>query len=392
VFVGFFGGTEKTDKHYISMAIEISLEQARYRRVAGSGLIAPFNDAEAAAGVLAGVQAQIVPAAGIALWNRVAGWTAADLDHWLYRDRRLVKLWGQRGTLHLYPSADWPLLYAAQSEQPTYWERKYLRNGGDPAAHQHLVDRVVGLLAGHETLGRSDLRRFGDLGLDAAHLSGWGGLFAVLVRRGLACHAEPNAGEARMAHRERWLPSLAWNPPDSETANIELARRYLRTYGPATVQDLAYWRGSTVAEARRWLAALEPELREVVVAGMPMWTIVDQLDRLNQPAPERDGWPVRLLGRFDPLLLGLRDKTWLLDARDYAQVWRPAGHIEATLLVGGRIAGVWRYDRQGKRLRIQVRPFKRLPAFVRRQVRRIAPELATHFGLDLVDLSWEAHA
>ena len=44
---------------------------------------------------------------------------------------------------------------------------------------------------------------------------------------------------------------------------------------------------------------------------------------------------MRLLGRFDPLLLAHRDKDWVVPAKYYNRVWRPAGHIEGVVLESG---------------------------------------------------------
>jgi hypothetical protein len=369
----------------------ITAAQARWFRLQQHGLLTPFADAPAAAAAISGVQAQIVPAAGIALANRVAGFQAADLERLIFTERRLIKTWGQRGTLHLYASAEWPLFYAAQADVRTYWERVAHQRGDDLTAHEQLVAQIAALLHANESLGRSDLRASG-LPLTDKHLSGWGGIFAVLVRRGLACHAAPRNGEARLAHRERWLPDLEWNPPASDAANVELARRYLAAYGPATLTDLAYWRGRTQAEVKRWVAALGPAVTEVLVDGVPMLALVDHLDALARPAPAADGWPVLLLGRFEPILLGHRNKADLIDAAYYDRVWRPAGHIEATLLVRGRIAGAWRYDWRGNGIVITVSPFRAPAQCVRRAVERRAAAVAAHFGAPLADLIWNQPA
>lgn len=371
------------------MSLQITADQARWLRLARQGLREPFADPVEAATAVVGVQAQIHPAAALALWNR-SGAAAAAVDRLLYNERALVKIWGQRGTLHLYASADWPLIYGAHSDLPTYWERKAARNGEPLDEHEALVAHVAALLRERESLGRSDLRALRDAGLalDDNHLSGWGGIFAVLVRRGMACLVA-REGEARLAHRERWLPALAWTPLDSEVAHVELARRYVRGYGLATVRDLAYWRGRSVAEARRWLAALAPELAEIRVDGALALVARADLEALAVKPPDLDGWPVRLLGRFDLLLLSTKEKDWLIDQRDYGRVWRPAGHIEATLLVAGRIAGVWRYDWQRGGLRLTVRPFAPPAAFVRAAVEQEAPRLAAHFGVPLAELTWE---
>ncbi len=365
----------------------MTAEQLRWHRLGRSGLRTPFAGVEEACRALVGVQSQILPAAGIAIWNRTPRLSAADLTRKLYVERTLLKLWGQRGTLHLYPSGEWPMIYAAQADLRTYWERQAARLGSSLEEHEALVSAVAAMLRERESLGRSDLRASG-LPLDDLHLSGWGGIFAVLVRRGLACHAEPVNGEARVAHRERWLPGLVWAPPTPEQANIELARRYIAAYGPATVQDLAYWRGRSMGDVRRWVRALGDELTTVVVDGVPMLALRAALPDPADLPPARDGWPVRLLGRFDPLLLGMREKSWLLDMAHYNRVWRPAGHIEATVLVAGRIAGTWRYDWRGGGVAISVEPFKPLPRYVQQAVERQAEGVARYLDAQLSELSY----
>jgi len=156
---------------------------------------------------LAGVQAQILPAAGLALWNRTRSLTYAGFDDQLHIRRSLVKLWGQRGTLHVYASDEWPLLIGAAVGRHSWWERQIVRAGTDPDDYQATLDHVAELLRQRGTMNRSDLRASG-LDLDEACFNPWGGIFADLVRRGVACHAGQAGNEKLFAHREYWLPGL----------------------------------------------------------------------------------------------------------------------------------------------------------------------------------------
>lgn len=365
--------------------MQISTEQIRWFRLRRSGLVTPFAGPEAAATALAGVQAQILPAAALALWNRTSGLDYLHFEALLYEQRTLVKIWAQRGTLHLFASAEWPLIYAMLSERATWLERKVGRDGGDVAVYRANVHQIAELLRQSATLGRSDLRAAG-LALDQEHLSSWGGIFADLVRKGYACHARPVNGEGRFAHREVWLPQLDWQPPSAAEAGAAIARRYLQTYGPATLADLAYWSGLPAAVVRGWLAAHGDEIDELSGAGQPLLMLRSDSADLHAAPPERDGWPVQLLYRFDPLLLGHKDKHWLVDAQYYNRVWRPAGHIEGTLLEHGRIAGVWRYDRAPRGLTIALQVFAPLADHVRAAVEAQAGAIAAFFGLQLADL------
>ena len=264
----------------------------------------------------------------------------------------------------------------------------------DIAAYRAGIARVVVLLRERGTLSRKELRASG-IALPEALLSPWGGVFAELVRLGEACHARWDGGEARYAHRSHWLPDFVWSPPETGAANVDLARRFFRCYGPASSADFAYWRGAPAGKARAWLHALDGELAEVE-ADTPAGTRrllackVD-LEELCDAPPEREAWPVRMLGRFDPILLAHKVKDWIVAPAYYSRVWRPAGHIEATVLEHGRAVGTWRYDRIGAgKLSIRVFPFRgRQPAYVGKEVRRQAKAVARFFGLDLAGVRIE---
>ncbi len=367
----------------------VTAEQIRWFRLRRSGLVRPFQSPAAAASALVGVQAQILPAAGLALWNRTEGLTHQRFEALLYDERTLLKLWAQRHTLHLFPSEEWPLVQAALAQQQTWWERRVEQEGGDVSAYRELLQAVETLLREQGTLGRSDLRA-SDLPVEAWHLSSWGGLFADLVRRGYACHAGQRGNEGRFAHRTYWLPDLEWNPPDPDAANIEIARRYFRTYGPARAHDLAYWRGlSLVTPIKRWVQAMGEELMTVQAGGQSQMALREDAGALFEAPPEREAWPVRLLYRFDPLLLGSKDKSWIIADEHKPHVWRPAGHIEGVILEHGRVCGTWRYDRKGSGLVITLRPFAPLPDHVRRAVEQHAAGVAEFFGLPLSELRTE---
>jgi hypothetical protein len=371
-----------------NQAIPVTPNQVRQFRMVRSGLLAPFAAPEAAASALFGIQAQILPAAAVALWNRTSGLTHGGIETLLFERRTLIKLWGQRGTLHLYPSDEWPLVCGMITNTPSWWGQN-AQKADQYDAYSALVEKTAELLRARGTMGRSDLRALrldGDLAFDDEHLSGWGGLFADLVRRGYACHAGRSDNEGIFAAREFWLPQLAWDPPEVEEANRIILRRYIRSYGPTTVSDFIYWRAPKSANTRRWWEEVAPELVAVDVEGARQYLFADELEQLlAMPAAHGDSaWPLHMLYRFDPLLLAHKDKHWIVPPRYYKNVWRPAGHIEGVILVDGQAAATWRYERKGRGLAILVQPFRKLNQRVQKQIGRKSAEIANFFSLPLM--------
>ena len=368
----------------LSSLMHISGAQASWFRLRRSGLVDQFNSAPQAASNLVGIQGQIHTAAGLAVWNRVPEITLRRFESALYRRRTLVKLWGQRNTLHVYRTTDWPLFVGALQNRQTWLERALERTATDDAPYHELLRVLEKRLAEGGTISRTDMREM-RIAPDDEWLT-WGGVIMRLVRNGIVCHAEGDGSETRFVHRMHWVGKLVWNPPSVEAAHRELVLRYVKAYGPVTVQDFAFWFGVPVPDARSWLRLAENDLIDVAVDGRSMVALRRDRRTLSVPPPAGGKWPVRLLYRFDPLLLGLKKKDWIVPAEHYKKIWRAGGHIEGTILVRDRVRGTWRYDRGGRGVTVSLYPFEPLIKSVLRTLRSQASGVARFFGVPLARL------
>jgi hypothetical protein len=66
---------------------------------------------------------------------------------------------------------------------------------------------------------------------------------------------------------------------------------------------------------------------------------------------------VRLLGHFDPILLGYRDRSFILDPKHAKQIQRGGGFLQPIAVVDGEVKGTWSREIKGDRLSITVEPF-----------------------------------
>ena len=384
--------------------MKISTAQARWFRFRRSGLIEPFATPTATARQLIGVQAQMPAASDLAFFSRTADTSPATLNRERLETRSVVRMWGYRNTVHIYAADDWPLLHTVLRGRESVLARR-LNTVGLRDDFQRLVGQLENRLAAGEQLTYKDARstdpykkleagqkKWADPRATPAQ-AGWVLSYAAfmhLVQAGLACHGPDQGAESTFVHREHWLPNLDWSLPDDDTAFADLAVRYLAAYGPATPGDLAAWVGTTVTNAKRWLAASGERVIDVDVDGNAALSRADDADALAETPPAPSKWPVRLLYRFDPYVLaaiGSKDKHWLIDLPHYKKVWRPGAHIEAVVLVGGRIAGTWRYKKKTKGLMITITPFAPFSRVVASRVQTQASRVANFLELDLVGLT-----
>ncbi|MBS1892806.1 MAG: AlkZ family DNA glycosylase [Actinobacteria bacterium] len=302
-------------------------ERVHGARLTAQGLATrPARDPVGVAERLLAIQAQDPRGARLAVRARSEGMVASDVDRAL-DERRLIVTWVNRGTLHLIRSEDYVLLHALTTPQLWASCRTRLAQTGAGDAADRGVETVRRALAdGPRT--RAELRD----ALDSAGVPTEGqALIHVLYYASLhgACIRGPMVGkEQAFVDPRDWLGDQPES--DREAALGELALRYLVGHGPATDADLARWAGITLGDAR---AGLRKIARRIVDLGDGL---VD-LRKREDPAPLP---PPRLLGAFDPLLLGWTSRDAVIG--DHKGLVTMNGIFKPFALVKGRAVSTWR--------------------------------------------------
>jgi uncharacterized protein YcaQ len=326
---------------------------------------------------ICGLHAQLMSSAELSLWARIDGLEREAVDDALWHDRTLVKLWAMRGTLHLLPSAELGLWLASLG---TYTNRGMTGHPDIDELTAAVAKALRGRMLTREELAVAVEEVTGDPSVADNVRFSWGSYLKPASFRGLLCFAPGDDGRVRMTSPATWLPGPI-EAPEPTDALREVARRFLGTYAPATTDDLAIWSGFGRARAKRMLAELGDDAVEVDVDGER--ALVLERD-LRAMATARAPDAARLLPAFDPWVAGAsRTSPAVIDPRHRARVYRPQGWFSAVVLVNGRMAGIWKHERKGKRLIVAIERFGRLPGWARPQLEAEAERLATFLGGDL---------
>ena len=358
----------------------------RTHRLAGR---ARRDEALAVAGELCGLHAQLMSSAELTLWARVDGIEPGDVSRALWQRRSLVKTWAFRGTLHLLAAEHFPLWQAALSTYDHYLKPAWLKAWKIGAEElEELIADVARALDGRE-LTREQLvaqvAREGDDHIAERLRSGWGSFLKPVAWRGRLCFAPNDGRYVRFTDPHSWLPK--YDEHDPEDALREITRRFLATHGPATREDYArWWGGVTAAQAQRRFEALGDELAEVDLEGLRAWLPGRAVDDALAAEPART---VNLLPAFDQwVVASSRETDAMIEKRFRPRVFRKSAWFSPVILVRGRIEGVWRHERKGKRLTVRLEPFGKLPRWARAAAEREAQRLPGFLGGEL-ELSWE---
>jgi len=277
---------------------------------------------------LLAVQGQDPRGARLAVRARASGVTAADVDRALSEERSLLITWLNRGTLHLVRSEDYPWLHALTPPPLLTSNARRLRQEGVSESAAEKGMGVIEKALADGPLTRSQLRER----LDAAEVPTAGQalvhLLFLATLRGFAVRGPMVGKEHAYVLVRDWLGEQG--PVDRERALAELARRYLVGHAPADDRDLARWAGLPLRDARAGLAAISTQLVEREGGLL-------QLKQTPPPAPIP---PPRLLGPYDPILLGWTSREEIVGP--HKLLVTNNGLFRPFAMVGGRAVATWR--------------------------------------------------
>ncbi|WP_406147478.1 winged helix DNA-binding domain-containing protein [Streptomyces sp. NBC_01012] len=281
----------------------------------------------------------------------------AAVERALYEDVSLVRLLSMRNTLFTVSAQAAPAVAASNARAVAARERqkllKHLREDGNGLDERWLADTELRTLAALSARGRATGSELSAAvpalrtkitifpGTKQEAVQG----VASRVIRVLAADGRIRRDRPRgswTSSQFRWTATEPWPVLDPTEARVEVARCWLRSYGPGTEGDLKWWTGWGVRETRAALAALGAEevLLDNGTAGL-----VAPGDLAADPAPEP--WAALLPG-LDPSAMGWADRGFHLPAHHRADLFDRAGNIGPTVWWNGAIVGGWAQRADGE--------------------------------------------
>jgi Winged helix DNA-binding domain len=288
-------------------------------------------------------------------------------------DRRIVRTWPMRGTLHFVPAADvrWML--------DLLTPRVIARSAGR-YRHLELDERTfarskkvfVRALEGGKQMTRREMYK----ALEAAKISvaGQRGIHILghLAQEGLLCFGDRRAKQQTFALLEEWVPPA--RSLNREEALAKLARCYFRSHGPATLHDFAWWSGLKMTEARAGLEMVQADFSNAVIDGQAYWS-----PSSTPEAKSKSRAPVAiLLPVYDEYTVAYKDRSAVLDPSHSSQSGN--GIFSSPIALNGLIAGTWSRELKKDAVIISASPFARFEQAERSALERAAKRFGEFVG------------
>jgi hypothetical protein len=331
----------------------------RRARLAARHHLAPIAKASGpveAAASMVGLHGTDAASVYLAAAERMATPERGLIERALYEDRKLLRILGMRRTMFVVPVDLAAVVQAACSRKVAVQQRRvtlgFLKEcgigGPDQAAWLREVEEAA-------------VRALSELGeATAAELAAAEPRLAEQIRlaRGKAYEGTQSVGSRvllllgaegrvlRTRPRGSWISTqYRWSPVDTwvdggiedlptETAQVELVRRWLTAFGPGTVAELKWWTGLTVREVRTALDKLGAV--EVDLDGQAGVVLSEDLEPVE---PSGQPW-VALLPALDPTVMGWGRRDWYLGEHG-PTLFDRNGNAGPTVWVEGRIVGGW---------------------------------------------------
>jgi hypothetical protein len=206
--------------------------------------------------------------------------------------------------------------------------------------------------------------------------SSWGSPLKPSAYRGELCFGPGQGQSATFMNPRGWIGQ--WQSIEPQLALQEIARRYLRVYGPATSDDFRYWWGCQKTLAKKIFQSIAEELEEVEVEGWRAFALRTTLEPMQRTEPMET---ILLLPLFDAYTVGAppRGCEPLLAPAYKGQVFNLQGWTFAVILVNGSIQGVWTYKIQRSQTIIKVNLFCSPTAAIQKGIEAEAERLSDFF-------------
>ena len=326
-------------------------------------------DGPTLAGALGGLHATDPATVYLAARARLAAPSVQAIEAALYEERSLVRILGMRRTMFVVPADLVPVVQASSTRALVHGERArfaaQLQSAGvadDGARWMRATEDAVeaalrarGEATAHE-LGQDVPALRAKLhvapGKPYAAVQGvTSRVLFLLAADGRIVRGRPLGSWTstlyRWAPMDRWLGG-AIADLQTDAAAAQLARRWLRAFGPGRLTDLKWWTGWTMGLVRRALAQLE--VADVTLAdGSAALVLAD--DEAPVAAPD-EPW-VALLPALDPAPMGWQERAWYL-GEHRAPCFDRSGNIGPTVWCDGRIVGGWAQRKADGEIRVRL--------------------------------------
>ncbi|MGI8419748.1 MAG: winged helix DNA-binding domain-containing protein [Candidatus Levyibacteriota bacterium] len=288
------------------------------------------------------------------LWGiglRLRNTTQAAVEKSL-TERKIVRSWPMRGTLHFTAAEDlkWLLKLLAQrvTNQNAF---RYRQLELDEEIFNKSRKNIETALAGNKQLSRPEIYKL----LNDANIVTYDQrgihILGKLARECVICFGVKHGKQQTFVLFDEWISSSKELTKVESLA--ELAKRYFQSHGPATLQDFVWWTGLTMADAKIGLETIKTQFESADFNGHTYW-FPRPKNILKIPSE------VLLLPSYDEYTVAYKDRSAVLDPQHAKNNDTGNGIFHPPIVIDGQVVGLWKRAINKKGVHIEKILFREL--------------------------------
>lgn len=338
-----------------------TVDQRRRRLATRHHLAIVADSVEQVASTLVGIHSSDPATVFLSCRARLAGFRPEQLEDAMYADRSLLRMLGMRRTMFVVPRDLAPVMDSACTQAFAAAERRrligFLEKQGVTADGDTWLARVEESTMA--ALGRLGPATATELSAEVPELATkltfgegktWGGtvglstrVLFLLATNGRIVRGRPLG--SWLSTQYRWVSLEDWVPDGlphvaTDSAQAELARRWLGSYGPGSLTDISWWTGWGKRVTTRALEACGAVT--VDMDGATGYALAGDLE----PTRAVPSWAA-FLPSLDSTVMGWKERDWYLGDHQ-APLYDRNGNAGPSIWVDGRVVGGWSQRPNGK--------------------------------------------
>jgi len=278
----------------------------------------------------------------LSLFARTKNFKKSDLEKELDENRTLCKFRSIRRTVHITKKEEVPVAYSAT--------RMFV----EPASDKFM--QYIGVTKEeYDTTSGSILEMLPDNCMTSKEIKNKlktdiniSSIVNLMCDQGLLVRGLSRQGWKSNTHTyhvfSNYFPDIRLDGINEDNARKLLVEHYIRSYGPVTRTDILWWTGLTKGVTDRIIKDMGNQLDEIKISGLNDIYIAFKSDNKKMQAGDLKTDTVNLLPFLDPYLMGYKDRDRYMDKKDYYYIFDRSGNGTSSIILNGKIAGVWDFE------------------------------------------------
>jgi hypothetical protein len=276
----------------------------------------------------------------LSLFARTKSFNKEDLNNQLYIKKNLGRIRGMRKTLFIETKQMIPIVYNSIKSQTDKRDEQYLEiREISVDEYKSLSNQILDLLSERE-MSTTDIKKVLLSQKDIV------AVISVMCDKLLLIRGKPIKSwkDRRILYApfNSYFPGIDLNQYTQDEAIQLLIQKYIKSYGPVTLNDITWWLRFTKTHAKKILNSLESQIEKIKIADLDLEYYLFKVD-IYELSKSTFGEKnvINLLPRLDPYLMGYKNRDRYVNQDEYEFIFDRTGNATSTILLNGRVIGIW---------------------------------------------------